>query len=184
MTGSMGTARECPDCHKTYGPDYNDTFCACGAELRQAADTGTSSTNASGPSSSGKSSSPGGSSCMPPAIGTACLVVYSADKQPLHYQPLDRDITLIGRTDAIGGTFPDLDLGQFFDEATARKVSRKHALILRSRETGGYVLRPLAKNTGTQVEREMAADMQDYPMTDGTRIILGGQVRMKFEIVK
>jgi hypothetical protein len=119
-----------------------------------------------------------------PPAGSVCLVVYSADRQPLHYQPLDRDVTLIGRTDAVGGTFADLDLGQLLDEATARKVSRKHALVLRSRETGSFVLRPLARNTGTQIERDLAEPLRDYPLADGTRIILGGSVRLKFEVVK
>src|SRR5262245_66475910 len=120
---------------------------------------------------------------QPPA-GTACLVVYSADRQPLCHFALDRDVTLIGRTDPMAGTFADLDLGKLLDEPTARKVARKHALVLRSRETGAYVLRPLARNTGTQLGGELVEELCDYPLADGTRVVLGGVVRLKFEVVR
>ena len=180
-TGSRPLVRECLDCGKNYGPDFADNFCTCGTELREAADSKPplveSKVNPS-------PTVPPFAEPFRPTVGAACLVVYSADKQPIHYQTLDRDVTLIGRTDGLGGMFADLDLGRFFDDTLARKVSRKHAVILRFRDSGSYVLRPLAKNTGTQIEREMAVDLKDYPLVDGTRIILGGQVRLKFEIVK
>jgi hypothetical protein len=162
--------RECPDCGARYGPEYADAFCRCGSELVAA-------------SGAAPRPAPDVLPFRPPA-GTVCLVLYSADRAPLHYHPLDRDVTRIGRTDAVRGDFPDLDLGKFFDEATARKVSRKHALVLRSRVTNAFVLRPLAQNTGTQIESELARELQDYPLREGTRIILGGTVRMKFEVVK
>lgn len=119
-----------------------------------------------------------------PAAGTVCLVVYSADRKPIRYHALTSDVTLIGRADPVRGDFPDLDLGGLFDEATAKSVSRKHALVLRSRQEGSYSLRPLAKNTGTQIEKELATELVDYPLVDGTRVILGGVVRLKFEIMK
>lgn len=115
-----------------------------------------------------------------PATGPAALEVYSADKKLLHTLPLDRDVTRIGRTDAVRGEFVDLDVAELFDEATSRKVSRKHALILRARDTHMYILRPLARNTGTQIEKNLAADLVDQPLTNGTRIVLGGVVRLKF----
>ena len=113
-------------------------------------------------------------------IGVARLVVYSANRQPIHTMLLDRDVTRIGRNDPVRGDFVDLDLGVLFDAETARKVSRKHCLVLRSRETRTYALRPLARNTGTQVGNELAAELTDYPLSDGTRIVLGGAVRLKF----
>jgi hypothetical protein len=30
----------------------------------------------------------------------------------------------------------------------------------------------------------LAADLQDFPLTDGSRMLLGGAVRIKFEIIK
>lgn len=163
--------RQCPDCRKTYGADYDDDFCECGTELQAAGST--KQPNADQP--------PPGP--IVPASGTICLVVYSADKQPLHYHTLEGDVTMVGRCDPVRGDFPDLDLASLFDEAIAKSVSRKHALVLRSRETGAFALRPMAGNTGTQIERDMATDLQDHPLANGTRIILGGQVRLKFEVI-
>jgi hypothetical protein len=93
---------------------------------------------------------------------------------------LDRDVTRIGRDDPVRGDFVDLDISRLFDAETARKVSRKHCVVLRSRETQTFVLRPLAKNTGTQVGNDLIAELTDHPLTDGTRIVLGGAVRMRF----
>jgi hypothetical protein len=61
-------------------------------------------------------------------------------------------------------------------------VSREHALVLRARSTGAFSLRPLAGNSGTQVEADMVPAEQDYPLAPGTRLILGGEVRFKFEV--
>ena len=116
-----------------------------------------------------------------PPAGTDCLVVYSDQKTPIHYCAIDKDVTLIGRKDVVHGDFPDLDLGEFFDQATSRKISRKHAIVLRVRDSHSYLLRPLGGNTGTQIEHEMAEPLRDYPLTVGTRVILGGAVRLKFE---
>jgi hypothetical protein len=69
------------------------------------------------------------------------------------------------------------------DPATARKVSRRHAAVLHSRADDRFHLRPLGGNTGTQVEADMVPALADYPLTPGTRFILGGAVRFKFEIV-
>jgi hypothetical protein len=71
---------------------------------------------------------------------------------------------------------------EFLDAPTARKVSRKHALVLRSRATQKFCLRPLAGNTGTQIEGDMVPPLSDYPLKSGVRLILGGAVRMKFEV--
>ena len=68
------------------------------------------------------------------------------------------------------------------DADTARKVSRKHALVLHSRATKSYTLRPLAGNTGTQIEADMVPPLQDFPLKPGRRFILGGVVRFKFEV--
>jgi hypothetical protein len=54
--------------------------------------------------------------------------------------------------------------------------------VLRARASGTISLRPLPGNTGTQLETEMVLPLHDYPLTPGQRIILGGVVRLKFEI--
>jgi hypothetical protein len=117
-----------------------------------------------------------------PSPGTPCLVLYGPDRQPLQYFALTKDTMLIGRLDAVAGNFPDIDLDEWFDRATIRKISRQHALILRSRATKTFSLRPLLGNTGTQLEGNMVGPQQDFPLQPGHRIILGGVVRLKFEI--
>jgi hypothetical protein len=117
-----------------------------------------------------------------PPSGTPCLVLYGADRQPLQYFALTKDAMLIGRLDAVAGNFPDIDLDAWFDRATIRKISRQHALILRTRASASFALRPLLGNTGTQLETQMVQPQQDYPLRPGHRIILGGVIRLKFEI--
>ena len=117
-----------------------------------------------------------------PSPGTPCLVLYGPDKTPLQYFALTKDAMLIGRLDAVAGNFPDIDLDEWFDRPTIRRISRQHALILRTRATSTFVLRPLVGNTGTQLETQMASPQQDYPLRPGHRIILGGVIRLKFEI--
>lgn len=117
-----------------------------------------------------------------PPVGTHCLVLYGPDRQPLHWFALTKDATLIGRLDAPSGNFPDIDVDEWLDAVTARRISRQHALVLRSRITGDFALRPLPGNTGTQVEVDMVMPMNDYPLAPGQRVILGGVARFKFEI--
>ncbi len=117
-----------------------------------------------------------------PEPGTPCLVLYGPNKQPLGYFALTKDATTVGRLDAVRGTFPDIDLDEWFGRAVVRKISRQHAVILRNRVTGTFVLRPLAGNTGTQLEADLLEPMRDYPLRPGHRIILGGAIRLKFEV--
>jgi hypothetical protein len=179
-------ARLCPGCGKTYTPDYADTFCTCGMELLRADELLSVSLVEEPPAASpSQPTQPGQARLLPPLRpppGTRCLVLYGADKQPLHYFPLEKDATLIGRLDAVEGNFPDIDVNEWLDPATARKVSRKHALVLRVRANNSFLLRPLAGNTGTQLESDMVVPLADYPLTPGQRFILGGGVRFKFEI--
>src|SRR5262249_533233 len=118
-----------------------------------------------------------------PPPGTRCLVLYGHDRQPARYFPLTKDVMLIGRVDVVQGSFPDIDVDTCAPPEAARKVSRRHALVLHSRADDRYILRPLGGNTGTQIEIDMVPAMADYLLAPGTRIILGGAVRFKFEIV-
>ncbi len=191
----------CPSCAQIFGPDYADTYCTCGTELCKAlADPSIVSdlpmapvldeempmapvlddepALAPLPAPAAASKSP----IVKPASGTPCLVLYGPDKQPLRYFALEKDAVLIGRLDAVAGNFPDIDLDEWFDRSTIRKVSRQHALILRSRASSTFVLRPLTGNTGTQLETQLLEAMQDYPLRPGHRIVLGGVIRLKFEV--
>jgi hypothetical protein len=164
--------RTCSMCGKVYGPEYKDTFCLCGFEL------------IGNPPPAPPPEIPNMSATVQdrPMPGAHCLVLYGPDKQPLRFFVLSKDVTLIGRQDPVEASFPEIDLAEFLDEATARRVSRQHALILHARINNSYSLRPLAGNTGTQLESEMLTAQQDYPLKPGQRIILGGVVRFKFEI--
>jgi Double zinc ribbon/FHA domain len=163
--------RICPACGKIYGVDFADAFCTCGSELVDGAALAdvepTQPAIPVGP-------------IRPPA-GTPCLALIGADKQPAQYFSLTKDAVLIGRLDAVAGVFPEIDVTEWLDAAAARKVSRQHALILRSRTGGAFTIRPLAGNTGTQIEADMVPALHDYPLAPGTRIILGGAVRFRFE---
>ena len=116
-----------------------------------------------------------------PVVG---LVLYDRSKKPIGKFPLTKDATSLGRLDAVAGVFPDIDLGHWLEPDDARKISRQHALILRSRDDQGFSLRPLAGNTGTQLEADMILPDQDYPLPLGARILLGGVARMKIEAIQ
>jgi hypothetical protein len=188
---SHGTSRVCPICQAQYGPDYQDEFCNCGGELvagTAAAKPAAVPPSTGSPSPVAATPAPAPAPVGPakpvrPAAGTVCLVVYSEQKEPLHYCPIVKDVTIIGRSDPVRGDFPDLDLSELFDTSISRRISRKHIMVLRSRTTGTYALRPLGGNTGTQIEKELATPLQDYQLTSGTRLVLGGVVRLKFEVM-
>jgi hypothetical protein len=188
----------CPACAKVYGPEHADTYCACGTELVKAVsveEVPTAPVLDEVPMASFAADVPMAPvldeepirtdvklRAVKPASGTPCLVLYGPDKVPLQYFALTKDATLIGRLDAVAGNFPDIDLDAWFDRATIRKISRQHALILRTRASASFSLRPLLGNTGTQLEAHMVQPQQDYPLRPGHRIILGGVIRLKFEI--
>ena len=183
----------CPACAKVYGPEHTDAFCTCGTELCKdlPADVPMAPVLDDLPPMApfvddAVVEDPEAAAVkvrsLKPSSGTPCLVLYGPDKQPLQYFALTKDAMLIGRLDAVAGNFPDIDLDEWFDRATIRKISRQHALILRTRATSGFVLRPQVGNTGTQLDAQMIAPQQDYPLKPGHRIILGGVIRLKFEI--
>jgi hypothetical protein len=181
-------SRYCPSCGKTYDSDFLDTYCFCGVELSdhlpEAPPAPLPPAAATAPVPAAETSEPlmkVRADKQPP--GTKCLVLFGPDKQPLHYFELTKDATLIGRLDAVAGVFPDIDLEEWLDRAFVRTISRQHALVLRSRASDVFSLRPLAGNTGTQLEADMLLPLKDYPLKPGHRVILGGSVRMKFEIV-
>lgn len=177
----QGQSRSCPACRRQYDASYADTFCECGAEL---VSSGNSSPAALVAPPVEVSPSPSPATVQRPPVGASCIVLYSEMREPVHYHVLDADATLIGRSDPIRGDFPDIDIGALVDEVTAKHVSRKHAIVIRPRDKQVFMLRPLAGNTGTQIEKEMATELTDYPLVDGTRVVLGGKVRLKFEVMK
>jgi len=82
---------------------------------------------------------------------------------------LREDETHIGRWDADGGIFPDVDLDADDREA---KVSRRHARIVRS--ANNYVIEDLGSTNGTFINRSRRLlPGQPQPLADKDEIIVG-----------
>lgn len=85
----------------------------------------------------------------------------------------------IGRWDADGGIFPDVDLDSDDPEA---KVSRRHARI--TLRDGKYFLEDLGSTNGTFINRgKRLAAGAHQPLTDGDEIIVG-KTFLRFQLVK
>jgi hypothetical protein len=93
--------------------------------------------------------------------------------------PLSDAESQIGRWDADGGIFPDVDLDAVDPEA---KVSRRHARILMS--GGQYFIEDLGSTNGTFVNRgRRLAPQCRHQLRDGDEIIVG-KTFLRFHIVK
>lgn len=85
----------------------------------------------------------------------------------------------IGRWDADGGVFPDVDLDSDDPEA---KVSRRHARI--SCENGQYLIEDLGSTNGTFVNRgRRLKPGERQPVNDGDEIIVG-KTFLRFHLAK
>ena len=85
----------------------------------------------------------------------------------------------IGRWDADGGIFPDVDLDSDDPEA---KVSRRHARITFS--DGKYLLEDLGSTNGTFINRgKRLSPGTRQPLNDGDEIIVG-KTFLRFQVVK
>jgi len=85
----------------------------------------------------------------------------------------------IGRWDADGGVFPDVDLDSDDPEA---KVSRRHARIVA--RDGNYLIEDLGSTNGTFVNRgRRLAPGDRQPLKDGDEIIVG-KTFLRFRVTK
>ena len=92
---------------------------------------------------------------------------------------LNNQESQIGRWDADGGVFPDVDLDSDDPEA---KVSRRHARI--SMRDGNYLIEDLGSTNGTFVNRgRRLAPGDRYPLKDGDEIIVG-KTFLRFRVAK
>jgi pSer/pThr/pTyr-binding forkhead associated (FHA) protein len=93
--------------------------------------------------------------------------------------PLNNQDANIGRWDADGGVFPDVDLDSDDPEA---KVSRRHARI--SLREGRYVIEDLGSTNGTFVNRgHRLAPGDRQPLKDGDEIIVG-KTFLRFRVAR
>ena len=92
---------------------------------------------------------------------------------------LSEENSNIGRWDAEGGVFPDVDLDSDDPEA---KVSRRHARI--SRRDGQYAIEDLGSTNGTFVNRgRRLVPGNSQPLQDGDEIIVG-KTFLRFRVAK
>ncbi len=85
----------------------------------------------------------------------------------------------IGRWDADGGIFPDVDLDSDDPEA---KVSRRHARI--TFNDGKYLLEDMGSTNGTFINRgKRLLPGTSQPLNDGDEIIVG-KTFLRFRVVK
>jgi pSer/pThr/pTyr-binding forkhead associated (FHA) protein len=85
----------------------------------------------------------------------------------------------VGRWDADGGVFPDVDLDADDPEA---KVSRRHARI--TRVDGNYFVEDMGSTNGTFINRgKRLPPGTRLPLNDGDEIIVG-KTFLRFRIVK
>ena len=92
---------------------------------------------------------------------------------------LSDETSNIGRWDAEGGVFPDVDLDSDDPEA---KVSRRHARI--SRRDSQYAIEDLGSTNGTFVNRgRRLVPGTSHPLQDGDEIIVG-KTFLRFRVAK
>jgi pSer/pThr/pTyr-binding forkhead associated (FHA) protein len=93
--------------------------------------------------------------------------------------PLSEKDANIGRWDADGGVFPDVDLDADDPEA---KVSRRHARI--SLRDGQYMIEDLGSTNGTFVNRgHRLVPGHRHVLNDGDEIIVG-KTFLRFRVVR
>ena len=113
----------------------------------------------------------------PSAAPHAKLVIHRGRSVGKEF-PMCEDESHIGRWDADGGIFPDVDLDSDDPEA---KVSRRHARI--TRRSGLYYIEDLGSTNGTFVNRGrrlLPGDRQ--PLRDGDEVIVG-KTFLKFHVL-
>ena len=118
------------------------------------------------------------SSLRAPAKPHARLVIEKGRSSGKQFMLSDTE-SQIGRWDADGGIFPDVDLDTDDPEA---KVSRRHARITLS--NGQYFLEDLGSTNGTFINRgKRLPPGQRQALCDGDEIIVG-KTFLRFHIVK
>src|SRR5947208_3085045 len=108
----------------------------------------------------------------------AALVIERGNAAGKQFLLSEKDAN-IGRWDADGGIFPDVDLDADDPEA---KVSRRHARI--SLSDGQYLIEDLGSTNGTFVNRgRRLAPGQRHPVKDGDEIIVG-KTFLRFRVAR
>jgi pSer/pThr/pTyr-binding forkhead associated (FHA) protein len=169
-------------------------FCdGCGTALWMAGRSSSSLENGNGNGSNGNSRQPA-ASVAPSGAQVSAEHVSLTNLQPGNVHAtlqIERGVSAgkkftlssqesqIGRWDADGGVFPDVDLDSDDPEA---KVSRRHARI--STREGNYLIEDLGSTNGTFVNRgRRLAPGDRCPLKDGDEIIVG-KTFLRFRVAK
>ena len=168
-------------------------FCdACGAPLWLAGKSDQGMQAPNGGNSNGHSRSANSSAGLASALDDLTVVPSPLAEHNVHATliiergvsagkkfPLSNLDANIGRWDADGGIFPDVDLDTDDPEA---KVSRRHARI--SLRDGHYLIQDLGSTNGTFVNRgRRLAPGEGYPLNDGDEIIVG-KTFLRFRVAR
>ncbi len=103
-----------------------------------------------------------------PAAAHAKLVIQRGGRVGKEF-PLVGPESMIGRWDADGGIFPDVDLDQ---DDTEAKVSRRHARIIY--QNNQYLIEDLGSTNGTFINRgRRLLPGNKHPLNHGDEIIVG-----------
>lgn len=120
------------------------------------------------PSSPAVAPQPSGSTGYKASSGRAKLIIQRGGTIGKEFMLTDSESN-IGRWDADGGIFPDVDLDQDDPEA---KVSRRHARIIH--QNGQYLIEDLGSTNGTFINRgRRLLPGNRHPLNNGDEIIVG-----------
>jgi FHA domain len=112
--------------------------------------------------------SPGMGGSFTKSTGRAKLIIQRGGTIGKEFLLTDTESN-IGRWDADGGIFPDVDLDQDDPEA---KVSRRHARIIH--QSGQYLIEDLGSTNGTFINRgRRLLPGNRHPLNNGDEIIVG-----------
>ena len=180
-TENLDGSQYCDECGAPLRPNGrpapNQTRPAQGAEGRNG--NGAASTNARPEFAGGRvSAGLSFSALRSPAKPHARLIIEKGRSSGKQFMLSDAEAQ-IGRWDADGGIFPDVDLDTDDPEA---KVSRRHARITLS--NGQYFLEDLGSTNGTFINSgKRLPPGQRQALCDGDEIIVG-KTFLRFHIVK
>ena len=91
--------------------------------------------------------------------------------------PIDADVVLIGRSSAVDGVYPEVDLGPFDH---GNYVSRRHAFIVRRH--GSFIIEDLESTNGTSLNgAQRLVPHAPTPLRHGDKIMFG-QTRVTFSV--
>jgi hypothetical protein len=184
-TENLNGSRYCDECGAALWLAGKSGGLSLPGSKKNGSDNGSNEAPATVAQSTGKASSPlmSEQQTAVPLVASgnpvhATLVIERGNSSGKQF-PLSNQEANIGRWDADGGVFPDVDLDSDDPEA---KVSRRHARI--SLREGKYVIEDLGSTNGTFVNRgHRLTPGERQPLKDGDEIIVG-KTFLRFRVAR